>query len=138
MSLLCRNLQTYPNYLQDISQHLSIASMYIVYRWVCTHSQTHRVEEDISINYPLKKSGEEILIVSELLIEFRWQTCADMLLVKLSANRHKHCTLHDEDLGNRRKVLSRMCLFRRSSKRTFDYSQHIRKSKFCDCHDSLE
>lgn len=69
-----------------------------------TQTHTHRVEEDISINYSLEMSGEEILIVSESLIEFRWQTCADMLLVKPSANRHKHWELHAEGSANRRNV----------------------------------
>lgn len=39
-------------------------------------------------------SDEEILIVSELLIEFRWQTCVDMSVVQPSANRRKHSELH--------------------------------------------
>lgn len=72
----------------------------------------------------IRKSGEEILIVSELLVEFRWQACAGMLLVKPSANRHKHCTLHANSLANRRKVLSLVCVWK-IIQWNFDHSQHI-------------
>lgn len=72
MSLLCTNLLKYPNdELQDISQHLSTACTKTLYRRACIRRQTHRVEEDISINYSLARSGKKTTIESEKLIEFR-------------------------------------------------------------------
>lgn len=76
-----RNYKTQDAYRHTEECHY-IASAQIPYRWACAHRQTHRVEEDSSINYSLETSAEEILIVSESLIEFRWPTCADVLLVK--------------------------------------------------------
>lgn len=53
-------------------------------------------------------SGEEILIVSELLIEFRWQTSVDMSVVQPSANRRKHSELHTGVRGGKLPLLTVM------------------------------